>query len=197
VRDYLYLWHDPKKRCVVTSGIELKDIAARIGPESGLLLLTHKYEDALYDSSGFEFVPPSHLAQLQEADVDSWGDVRWVDYAHPCYTHPDIPRITKKELAELLYFNHTGKPYKGVAMPSLKNRFLAAGHDDGWRLQIYYHQWSDIVWLLGSFPWFAAPDIRARTLNGKAGAFWINASGIEVEEATFDIDSIMNRRSAR
>lgn len=50
MRDYLYLWHDPKNRRVVASGIQFADVvqglAERLG---GVVLLKHEYEDGIHD----------------------------------------------------------------------------------------------------------------------------------------------------
>ena len=38
---------------------------------------------------------------------------------------------------------------------------------------------------------------RTKVLSGRSGAFWIDDAGFAEEEATLDIDSLLNRRSQK
>ncbi len=190
MRNYLYLWHDPEKRFLVTSGIEFKDIASRIGTDGGLLLLEHDYAEAVLDrSSRFEYIPSSQIEKLKNENIYKWGDIRWVDYSGDSF-----PMLSKQDMAELLYFRHTGEPFEHVRLPVLKNKFFACGHDDGWFLQLYYESWFDVIDLIDGLGFLRNIDIRTKVLSGDAGAFWIDDAGIKTEVATFDIDSILNRK---
>lgn len=42
--DYLYLWHDPKSRSVVASGLSFADIAPSLEGVSVLVLLKHSWK---------------------------------------------------------------------------------------------------------------------------------------------------------
>lgn len=191
MRDYLYIWHDSDQRFVVTSGIELKDLAGSTDAAGGLLLLAHGYSDASFDySSRFDYVPRNELELLKEVDAYSWGDVCWTDYAGEAF-----PELTPQEIAELLYFRHTGKLFGRTTFPNLKNKFLFSGHDDGWFLKIYYDSWADVAELLAPLPFLQNLAIQERVLDGRSGSFWIDRSGITEEDPTSDIDSILNRRS--
>jgi hypothetical protein len=193
MRDYIYIWHDPKNRFVVASGIQLKDVAAAMSVNGGLILLVHDFADAFWDpSSRFDFVPNFRIEALQAEDAYRWGDVCWVDYDHKSF-----PTISKKDISDLLYFRHTGEPYQEIRMPSVGNRFLATGHDDGWYLKIYYTEWPDIVDILGDLPLLASKEAQSTILTGKSGAFWVDESGITEEEPTLNIDSLLNRRATK
>lgn len=193
MRDYLYLWHDSKAHFVVLSGVHLKDIAANMRANGGLLLLTHDYADAIHDPlSRFDYIPNSEIEKLTEQDAYSWGSICWVDYSHQSF-----PVISREDTAELLYFRHTGEPYNHVVIPSLQNHFLAIGHDDGWFLQIYYTSWEEVLKLLIQLPLLQNTDIREKVLCEATGAFWIDESGAIEAEPTFDIDSVLNRQRSQ
>lgn len=191
MRDYLYFWHEPKNQCVVTSGIEFKDVATHMGRSGGLLLLRHRCKAHSMDFAfGFDCAAGAELEQLCHEDIYSWGDIRWADYAHP--NHPP-DRMTKQDVAEVLYFGHCGEPFANIPIPSLNNRFLASGHDDGWYLKIYYSAWSNMAELLSQLKWNWSAEARARILAGVQCAVWIDTSGMTDEAATHDIDSVMSR----
>ena len=191
MRDYLYLWHDPTRHLLIASGIELKDLAPPASASGGFLLLTHDYADAIYDpTSKFEYVAASDIQSLINEDVYSWGDICWADYAGDSF-----PALTKRDVAELLYFEHTGELLDGrIALPGLGNRFLARGHDDGWFLSLYYDSWPTMIDLLDQLELLGSAEGRNKFLSGRSGAFWLDASGLVEEEATLDIDSLLNRR---
>ena len=170
MRDYLYIWHDPRRKFVIASGIQFADLAPYSSAAGGLLLLAHGYGDAMNDQpSRFDYVPHAQVEQAKQDDVYSWGDICWVDYAGPTF-----PALTKREVAELLYFKHFGEPFKNVGFQSLRNRFLAVGHDDGWFLKVYYKSWSDMAALLGQLEFFRSLGSRATLLRRGAHAYWID-----------------------
>jgi len=190
MRDYLYFWHEPKDHFIVASGIHFKDLAPSLSKAGGVLLLSHEFWEAPHDpNSGFDYVTASALEPLCLENIYSWGDFRWIDYADP--HHPS--QMTKQEVAEVLYFRHRSEPFSNIEIPSLKNRFLAYGHDDGWYLKIYYSAWSDMRDLLAQLKWNWSTDARSRILAGGQCAVWIDARGMTDEAATHDIDSVMNR----
>jgi hypothetical protein len=71
-------------------------------------------------------------------NIYSWGDFCWVDY-----NTENFPHLTKREIAELLYFGHKAEPLNEVRIPSLNNKYLFYAHDDGWFLKLYYVNWDD------------------------------------------------------
>jgi len=190
MRDYLYFWHDSEHRYIVASGIELKDLAVCAGDDGGLLLLAHGYTEASFDfSSRFDYVQKDKLFLLKEVDAYTWGDICWIDYAGDSF-----PSLTPQDIAELLYFRHTGIPLGRISIPNLRNKFLFSGHDDGWFLKIFYESWVDVARLLVHLPLLQNIAVQDRVLDGRTGSFWIDLTGITEEDATSDIDSILNKR---
>ena len=191
MRDYLYIWHDPESRFIVASGIELKDVAPRMGARGGLLFLTHKFEAINRSpSTRFDYLPATEMKLLLEKDVYSyysWGDICWVDYSNP-----SISSLTMQVVAELEYFKREGKPFQDVALHGLENRFLACAHDDGWFLQIFYNSWEDMLELLDDLKPFKKSGVGNKISSG--GAYWIEGEQILEEEPTLDIDAVLNRR---
>ena len=196
MRDYLYIWNDPKEQFIVVSGLEFQSFAAYFSKNGALLLLNHKSDStSCDDKSGFEFVPHTNISELASEDIYSWGNFAWLDYQSP---HPrpfPPPAIPPEEIAELLYFAHTGKPLRNIQIPSLGNKFLAYAHDDGWFLRLYYTAWSDLEEMLKAN---TAHQLDTKTLNRlRAGdcAFWIQSGVAEEEDQSFDVDSIMSHRA--
>ena len=190
MRNYLYIWHDPEQHLIVASGTEFTDLVDHISLSSGLILLSHGYDDANYDkSSRFDFIEKNDIRELQNADIYSWGDFCWVDYNSETF-----PFISKEEIAELLYFSHMAEPIKNIIYPSLKNKFLCYSHDDGWFLKLYYKNWNDINALVKSLNITCNKDELINSLLSQKHALWVQGGSIEEEEITFDIDSILNKK---
>ena len=190
MRKYLYIWHVPEQHLIVASGIEFTDLVDHITLSSGLILLSHGYYNANYDkSSRFDFIEKNDIRELQSKDIYSWGDFCWVDY-----NSESFPKISKKEIAELLFFSHMAEPFENIIYSSLKNKFLCYSHDDGWFLKLYYKNWNDINALIKSLNISCNKDELIKSLISQRHAFWVHGDSIEKEETTFDIDSILNKR---
>lgn len=97
-------------------------------------------------------------------------------------------------MAELLYFGHTAEPLRDVAIPGLGNRYLAAAHDDGWFLMLYYADWTVVTDLLSSLPFPGHLQGQPVLFEGREHAVWIDTNGLSPEEETSDIDRILRRR---
>lgn len=147
MRDYLYLWNDPKNRRVVASGIQFADVvqglAERLG---GVVLLKHEYEDGIHDpATRLDYVGNEGVVGVCDQDTCSWGDLRWADFTGTPSAKNPFPSLAKEGLAELLYFAHTAEPLRDVSIPGLGNRYLAAAHDNGWFLMLYYADWNVVT----------------------------------------------------
>ena len=189
MRDYLYIWHDPVKRCVVASGIEFKDFLPFLSGKGGVVLLEHQSDEAELDvQSGFDYFSNQTISKLINEDIYSWGNFAWADY-----TAESLPAIPDQEIAELLYFAHRTKPLTSPAFPSLNNNFLAFAHDDGWYLRLYYNNWRYIEDFLHSIP-HTLGSISSTELESGVHGYWLQAGVTSVEVKTDDVDSILNRR---
>jgi hypothetical protein len=190
MRNYLYIWHKKEQQFIVASGIEFADISGYISLSSGLILLSHCFDDAKFDkNSRFDFIGQKGIRELSNEDIYSWGDFCWVDYDSESF-----PKISKKEIAELLYFSHMAEPFKSIIYPSLKNKFLFYSHDDSWFLKLYYKNWNDINDLISALNISCDKDKLINSLISQRHALWVQGDSIEEEESTFDIDSIINKR---
>ena len=190
MRDYLYLWHDPARRVLVCSGIEFGDVVRHIGATSGYVLLKHDFDDAVYDpASGFECATSDDVRGLDQRHIYRWGDVSWADYEGD-----SLPSLSDDSISELLFFRHKGRPLRNTAIPGLNNKFLAAGHDDGWFLKLFYVSWSDVRQLLSGLSLIDTFRDKQKLLAGDACSLFIDHAGASEELATEDIDSVLNRR---
>jgi hypothetical protein len=190
VRDYLYVWHDPKEQFVVASGLCVRDFVPLLDDKKCLILLDHKSVVASYDSSSrFSYVTKEDLSEFLNEDIYSWGDFAWADCVHG-----NIPHIPDKEIAELLFFAHHAKPLGNISLSSIRNGFLAYAHDDGWYLKVYYQEWKNISGLmLGNIP-EAVGILDIDDLRKGRTAFWLKGGAVKAAEKTHDIDHILNGR---
>lgn len=126
---------------------------------------------------------------MAKENIYSWGDFCWADYSSE--TFPEIP---KKEIAELLYFSHKSEPLDQIRISSLQNKYLFDAHDDGWFLKMYYENWKDMEGLIDSLELPFDRKKLIKVLNTTKDAYWISGGAIETEEATLDINEILNKR---
>lgn len=190
MRDYIFIYHQPEKNLIVLSGVELKDLMRYFVVGGGFLWLDHKLDHFYNDPrSGFDYTNVCQSWECCLEAIASWGDFSLVDFRGS-----NLPILAKKDISELLYFKHSGEPFDKIAFRSLANKFLITGHDDGWKLKIYYHHWADILSLLEDIMLLDNESVREVALTSEGGAFWIDASGLIVEALTDDIDLILNRR---
>lgn len=190
MRDYLYIWNDPVNQCIVASGIQFRDISEWIGLGGGVVLLNHgaKFVDEWIEhdrESGFYYVTTECIPGLAQEDTYSWGDFAWADYAGD-----GLPNIPDPEMAELLFFGHTGRPLCQVAIPSINNKYLCYIHDDGWFLRLFYSSWDEVAGLIGGL----YPQLDLDELSSGHTAYWVSGNSVEVEEKSLDIDLILNGR---
>jgi hypothetical protein len=190
MRDYLYVWRDLERQCLVVSGIEFKDFLPCLKSRGGIVLLDHQFEMATYDpNTSFDFVQASDLSELAAEDIYSWGNFVWADYASSTF-----PLICDEEIAELLFLAHKAKPLHEVSIPSLGNQFLGYEHDDGWYLRLYYTHWDRIEKLLPALIPATLGRLDVIELRQGNQGFWLQAGETHSEEKTHDIDKILNRR---
>lgn len=188
MRDYLYVWHDLEQHALVASGIEFKDLLPSLPPQSGVLLFEHQSETAVHDSaSTFSFVDVASLPALAAENIYAWGNFVWADYAPQ-----EAPCVSDEDVAELLFFARKARPLRNIGLPTLRNKFLAYAHDDGWYLRLYYSDWQALEGLLvRSVPTLSAHHL-SQLKQGDHG-FWIRDGQVRQEEKTDDVDRVLNR----
>lgn len=190
MRDYLYIWHDIGSNSIIASGIEFESIANQMVPNRGIILLNHNSENAKFDdSSRFEYVPPEKISDLTKEDIYSWGDFCWIDYESDKF-----PKLSKKQISEILYFEHKAEPFDDIRLSCLNNKFMCYAHDDGWFLKMFYHNFSDVVGLIRSLDLSFDHNELISSLEHAKAAYWISSGKIEVEQITLDIDKVLNQR---
>lgn len=190
MRNYLYIWHDPKNQLIVASGIEFKDFMPIFCGHGGLVLIEHKSEVAGHDSeSGFDFVTNAGFSQLMNEDIYSWGNFVWIDYKVSIF-----PKLSDVEVSEILYFAHEGKPLNSVTIQGLENQFMAYIHDDGWYLKIYYSNWVEFEILINTMIPSSIGKLNTSELKKGHHGYWLQDGQIIIEEKTHAIDQILNRR---
>jgi hypothetical protein len=196
MRPYLYLSNSAAERRLTASGIELSDMLPALARTGGLFLLRHRFDWVNEDPvTGFDYVAARDLPQLAAADIHTWGDFFWADYAVVPQGTP--PRLPDDSIAELLYFAHAGRPLRETAVPGVGNRFLAWAHDDGWRLDLRYIDWGDVEEVLTPLLPGAARERVLASLGAGDGAHWIQDGKASPEDPSDDIDEILRRRQRR
>jgi hypothetical protein len=190
MRDYLYIFNDPKDKFILASGIEFRVLANHISGR-GLVLLKHEYPDAGFDfQSRFEYLPSTDIEELSKENIYGWGDFCWVDFI----SNPPF-HLEKRTISELLYFAHTAEPLNTSVFDEFKNKFLCYIHDDGWYLKLYYNNWDDVnVLLRDVLPRLGVNSSIIREIEIGDEAFWISDGVSEPCDKTTDIDSILNKK---
>jgi hypothetical protein len=194
VRNYLYLWHQPESKRLISSGIEFRDFIPELTTISGLVLVRHQYDEALLDpASGFEYVQADDLPRLAADDVYGYGDFCWADIGRDV----ELAGLSDQAIAELAFFGHMLRPFREVEIPGLDNRFLYYGHDDGWYARIFYHEWEPLGSILRRLLPDVLPEEQAlRTLEmvrrGK-DAFWCCQGSVIECAQTENIDALQHQ----
>jgi len=131
---FAYIHLNRQKGVATTSGIAFKEFIEGLERKPANLLFLDNYcpcwDIPRHTALGLEHV------RLEEFDryvptVDA--NFFWVDFQNEA----DLDRVTKQELAELLYFGHKVEPFNQFQIANLRNRFAYYSHDDDWFVRIY------------------------------------------------------------
>jgi hypothetical protein len=134
-KSFAYIHIDRQEGVVTTSGIAFKEFCAGLEHKPANLLILDAncvYWNLTRPPNVFLDHVPFEEIERDIRDI-SIGNFCWVDFADVA----DLDRVTKQELAELLYFNHMVKPFNHFQIASLRNRFAYHGHDDDWSVRIF------------------------------------------------------------
>lgn len=143
IRELIYVsCKDINSKVFYSYGIEFREFMSCVDkkPEN-LILLKHKFDNAQWNQhSRFEYVTSEEISELIEDYVYGYGDFCWVDFNK----EEDLDKLSKLQIAELLFFGHLAKPLHEIPMI----RFGYYAHDDGWFNKLYVTKLEDYEVLL-------------------------------------------------
>lgn len=139
----LYLRTNPIEKNIICHGVDFKGFLEYLEkPLDHLLLIKHSYDGGvLHTQSGFDYLAGSDVMKLAGENICKFGDFAWVDYRNEFA----LDQLTRLDIAELLYFGHTHRPFSGPVFTRLQNRFAYWSHDDGWFTSIYFADSADLL----------------------------------------------------
>jgi len=186
VEGYLYIWNDVESNSVVISGVNFSKLIPILSDSEGIILIKHYSEVAsFYSNLSLSYVSSKNLHSLTGEDIYSWGDFYWLDYSTN-----DFSLIEKDVLSEIKYFSDNAMPMKSANIKGVGNRYIAAAHDDGWYVRLFYACEDALEKLI---------DVVAFELSGEqknslrqGDAFWIQNGIIRQVQKTFDVDAVIN-----
>jgi len=198
MRDYIYLWHQPKVKRVVASGIEFRDVVPELAGAGGVVLLRHQFDEPSFEPRNrFAFLSADRLARLAADNIYGYGDFCWADFGRDVA----LADLADMAVAELTFFAHAARPLGAVDVPGLGNRFLYWGHDDGWYARIFYSQWGAIAPMLdrmlsGMLNTERATAVSDLIRRGEAALWCRDGTAVECEQ-TEDIDALQRKHLTR
>lgn len=188
MQEYLYVWNDVETGSIVASGLSFSDLISSLDNVAGVILLRHHSEVATCDlNSSLMYVDGEKMESLLSEDIYSWGDFYWIDYSLG-----DLSSMNKSSISEIEYFSKNATPMNAAGISGLNNKYMAAAHDDGWFVRLYYSSWDAVVKLFAS----RSPELtndQVESLRTGEGAFWIQNGSVVNEEKTFNVDAVINR----
>jgi len=131
---FAYVHLNRQKGVVTTSGIAFEEFLAGLERKPANLLIIDSicahWEIPRHRELGLEHV---RFEEIERYIPDVDANFFWVDFQNEA----DLDRVTKQELAELLYFGHKVEPLNQFQIASLRNRYAYYSHDDNWFVRIY------------------------------------------------------------
>ncbi len=126
---------------------------------------------------------------------DYYGARRPVRLRRPCLadSHRDCqgkpPASFEADVAAMLDHRAALTP-----LPSLRSRFLAFAHDDGWYFEFFYAAWDDVAAMLAAVIPPALGTLDMDALQRGGDGYWLQNGKVDLELPSHDIDSVLNRR---
>ncbi|WP_101481269.1 hypothetical protein [Janthinobacterium sp. 61] len=186
MRHYLYIWHEPAERMLVASGIEFKDFIPALGKADGIVLRTGSAGTARKPGR-YQTLARQQLPAMAHEDLYACGSHAWADWHRDCQGKP--PASLEADVAAML--DHRGAL---TPLPSLRSRFLAFAHDDGWYLKLFYAAWDDVAAMLTGVIPPALGTLDMDALQRGGDGYWLQDGKVDLELPSHDIDSVLNRR---
>lgn len=184
MRDYLYIWNDPRNNFIVASGIEFKDLAKAV-PHKSLWLLGDDFTGDISWPSRFTHVDKKAERRLLKENIYGYGDFTWADSLYG-----QKVELSDLEIAKLAYFKQCTTPYGELECPSIGNQFLVFAHDDGWFLKMYYSSFENMRTVLTKMK---ISDTITQMIENGQKAVYIDRVDTEAVERTLDVDSVMSK----
>jgi len=133
-KSFVYIHLNRQAGVVTTSGIAFKEFIEGLERKPANLLLLEGYCTP-WD------IPRHKTLRLEHVRFEEIGryiptidaNFFWLDFQDEA----DLDRVTKQELAELLYFGHKVEPFNHFQTASLRNRFAYYSHDDNWYVRMH------------------------------------------------------------
>ena len=126
----------PQNKSVIFHGITFKNFISSLSTLLDNIMIITCSNGLLFSDSeikhGFELLDKSLIEQLKDDDIS--GDFCFIDY-------PNIEllnRLSKYEIAELLYIGHTFELLNEDVINYVNNRFIYLSHDNGFYTTIFY-----------------------------------------------------------
>ncbi|WP_064091637.1 hypothetical protein [Rossellomorea aquimaris] len=148
VKDLIYVHKNKDRQYVVSYGISFNEFAEHSpDPLKNLLLIKHQYEHGAFNiHTHLEYVEQEEMKNIMNDGVQNYGDFCWIDFEEEV----GVNELNGQEIAELLYMGHVKEPLTPPFYSKLNNRYAYLSHDDGWFNKIYYRDFEDFYYMLGS-----------------------------------------------
>lgn len=130
---YIKIFED--KSYIHTSGIEFIDFINGMQlKNTNFLILKGFPQNCKYSRKlCLEYVTKKLADKFIKEDVYRYGDFCWLDYEDD----KALSKITKDELAQMLYMGHKMEPFNNFRFTCLNNKYAYICHDDGWWNNVY------------------------------------------------------------
>ena len=134
----IYIKYSPEKNETTFSGIKFVDfIESTPTPVENMLLLEHINLGSKYFHC-FELLEGADdIANLESQNIHGYGNFCFVDYKESA----SVNRLSKEDIAELLYLSHMFEPLKSPFFDALQNSYAYLSHDDGWYCKLFCKGW--------------------------------------------------------
>lgn len=136
MRNYsVYIRIDESKNLIHTSGITFHDFISSmdINNKNILILAGYPRRDEFCSKLNLEYISKENVIELANEDVYNYGDFCWIDFENK----ESLEKVSKDELAQMLYMRHMSTPFNSYKTPSLNNNYAYLSHDDGWWNNLY------------------------------------------------------------
>lgn len=131
----VYIRIDENNNLIYTSGITFHDFinAMEFNDKNLLILAGYPKLGEFYDKLNLEYITKENVTEFANEDVYNYGDFSWIDFK----SLESLAKVSKDELAQMLYMKYMFTPFNSYKTPSLNNNYAYISHDDGWWNNLY------------------------------------------------------------